>query len=117
MKAIIVYDNTAYIKELKASWGFSCLIEAYNKKILFDTGGSEAILQYNMRKLNIDVKEFTDIFISHNHSDHTGGLPAILKENSHAKLWIPASMPTIQTVNQAVKVKEPIELYDGIYST
>jgi len=29
MKVTIIYDNTAYKKELKADWGFSCLVDVF----------------------------------------------------------------------------------------
>ena len=53
MKATIIYDNTAFRKDLRADWGFSALIETNGKKILFDTGGSGSILLSNMTKLEI----------------------------------------------------------------
>ncbi|RLF97673.1 MBL fold metallo-hydrolase, partial [Thermococci archaeon] len=50
MKITIVYDNEAYKKDLKADWGFSCLVEIENTpKILFDTGANGSILLYNMK--------------------------------------------------------------------
>ena len=63
MKVTIIYDNTAYKKELKADWGFSCLVEAFNRKILFDTGTDGNILLSNMKKLGIQPKDIQDIFI------------------------------------------------------
>ena len=52
MRLRIVYDNEA--KEgLERDWGFSCLIESADRKLLFDTGASEAILSRNMEKLGI----------------------------------------------------------------
>ena len=53
MKVTIIYDNTAYKKELKADWGFSCLVDVFNRKILFDTGTDGNILLSNMKKLGI----------------------------------------------------------------
>ena len=53
MKITILYDNTAFRNDLKSDWGFSCLVEAYNKIILFDTGADGSILLENMKKLNI----------------------------------------------------------------
>ncbi|KAF5436411.1 7,8-dihydropterin-6-yl-methyl-4-(beta-D-ribofuranosyl)aminobenzene 5'-phosphate synthase, partial [Candidatus Methanophagaceae archaeon] len=64
MKLRIVYDNEA--KEgLKCDWGFSCLIETGNRKLLFDTGASGAILSQNMGQLGIEKEELEFIVLSH----------------------------------------------------
>ena len=61
-------------------WGFSAMIEADGKKILFDAGSRENTVLQNARELNISLENIKDVFISHNHKDHTGGLLKI-KEN------------------------------------
>lgn len=94
MKITIIYDNTAYEKKLKPDWGFSCLMEVKGApKILFDTGGNGRILLSNMNKLDIDPNSFDEIFISHAHYDHTGGLSDFLARNRDVKLYIPAGFP------------------------
>jgi len=70
MKITIIYDNETWEEGLKADWGFSCLVEAYDKKILFDTGANGSILLHNMQRLNIDPTIIEEVFISHAH----GGL-------------------------------------------
>ena len=91
MKITIVYDNEAYKKDLKADWGFSCLVEIENTpKILFDTGANGSILLYNMKKLDIDPMIIDEIFISHYHGDHTGGLSGFLKINKDVKVYVPS---------------------------
>ena len=97
MKATILYDNTTFRKDLQADWGFSALIEAKGKRILFDTGGSGSILLSNMRKLEIAPNEIDEVFISHAHFDHTGGLSAFLNQNNDVKVWIP---PTLRGVKK-----------------
>jgi len=72
MKITIIYDNTAFRKDLQADWGFSALVEVEERKILFDTGANGRILLSNMEKLKLDPKEIGDVFISHLHWDHTG---------------------------------------------
>ena len=55
-------------------WGYSTLVEVDGKKILFDAGNrAETVLQ-NAKELGVDLSVVEDIFISHNHGDHTGGL-------------------------------------------
>ncbi len=117
MKITIVYDNTAFTKDLRADWGFSCLVETHNRKILFDTGANGSILLYNMKKLNIKPDEIEDVFISHAHFDHTGGLSALLGQNDKVKLWIPPSFQRLGHAKEVIKVEKPGEIYKGIYST
>jgi len=74
MKITIIYDNEVWKEGLKADWGFSCLLEAYGKKILFDTGANGSIIHDNIEKLNIDHTTIEEIFISHAHWDHTVGI-------------------------------------------
>jgi 7,8-dihydropterin-6-yl-methyl-4-(beta-D-ribofuranosyl)aminobenzene 5'-phosphate synthase len=93
MKITIVYDNESYGKGLQADWGFSCLVEVENTpKILFDTGANGEILLSNMERLHIDPQAIEEVFISHGHFDHIGGLSAFLKVNSDVKLYVPVSV-------------------------
>jgi len=117
VKITIVYDNTAFRKDLQADWGFSALVEVRKRKILFDTGARGKILLSNMEKLEIDPKEIEDVFISHLHLDHIGGLGDFLKANSNVKLWIPSRFSGAENAREIIEVKEPKKLYEGIYST
>ncbi len=83
---------------MQSDWGFSALVEAKGKKILFDTGADGSILLSNMEKLKINPKEITDIFISHPHLGHIGGLSDFLQENQQVKLWIPYYFPETKTL-------------------
>jgi len=117
MKITIIYDNEVWKEGLEADWGFSCLVETKERKILFDTGANGSILLSNMQKLGVSPKEIDDIFISHAHFDHTGGLSAFLDQNSDVTAWIPPSFRGLRNVREVVKVENPTELYGGIYST
>ncbi len=61
--------------------GFSIWIEAYGKRILFDTGQSDAFV-YNADKLQIDIASADFLILSHGHYDHSGGLLSFLQQNS-----------------------------------
>ena len=61
-------------------WGFSALIEFDDQKILFDTGSRENTVLQNAKELNIDLRNIENVYLSHNHKDHTGGL-INLKQN------------------------------------
>ncbi len=117
MKITIIYDNSAFRKDLQADWGFSALIEWKMKKILFDTGGRGSILLSNMNKLGISPKEIDDVFISHSHFDHTGGLSAFLDHNNEVRVWVPHSFRGIKNVKEVIEIEKAEELHEGIYST
>ena len=117
MKITILYDNTSNYPDLIPDWGFSCLVEAYGKKILFDTGAKGEILLNNMKTLKVNPLEIDEIFISHLHWDHTGGLSAFLRLNNQVKLWIPSYFREAKAAKEAIEVKVPTKLYEGIYST
>lgn len=117
MKITIIYDNTVFEGNLKSNWGFSSLIEVKDRTILFDTGADGSILLSNMEKLGMDPQRVDEVFISHNHADHIGGLPAFLEENSQVKVWAPPSFKVSEKAAEVGTVKGPTELHDGIYST
>lgn len=118
MKITIIYDNTAFKKDLKSDWGFSAVVEIENvPKILFDTGGNGKILLQNMRKLDVDPTSVEEVFISHAHFDHTGGLSAFLSENNQVKLWLPPSFRGVKNAKEIIKLDSPTTLHEGVYST
>jgi len=117
MKITIVYDNTAFRDDLRADWGFSALVETEKRKMLFDTGANGAILLSNMQKLGIEPREIHEIFISHAHLDHTGGLPAFLAVNNDVRVWVPPSFRGVRDAREVIEVDVPTKLHDGIYST
>jgi 7,8-dihydropterin-6-yl-methyl-4-(beta-D-ribofuranosyl)aminobenzene 5'-phosphate synthase len=118
VKITIIYDNKAYKEDLKADWGFSCLVEVENApKILFDTGADGSILLFNMKKLNIDPHSIDEIFISHIHSDHTGGLSAFLNVNSDVKVYSPDSFRGVHRAREVIFVSESLQIHENVFST
>lgn len=118
MKITLVYDNDVYTKGLKADWGFSCLVEVEDiPKILFDTGGSGAILLYNMEKLNIDPASISEVAISHSHWDHAGGLSDFLKKNKEVKLYLPNSFCRHFEAKEVICVKEALQIHKNVFTT
>jgi 7,8-dihydropterin-6-yl-methyl-4-(beta-D-ribofuranosyl)aminobenzene 5'-phosphate synthase len=61
-------------------WGYSALVEADGHKILYDTGASADMVLRNATALHIDLSDVEDVVLSHNHSDHVGGLMALRRE-------------------------------------
>lgn len=71
-------------------WGFAALIEVDGEKILFDTGSREKTVIQNAKELSIDLNDIQNVYLSHNHKDHTGGLLSLKEEynNSFSKAHI-----------------------------
>jgi 7,8-dihydropterin-6-yl-methyl-4-(beta-D-ribofuranosyl)aminobenzene 5'-phosphate synthase len=116
MKITIIYDNTTFKKELQADWGFSALVEIKDApKILFDTGANGKILLSNMEKLGINAESIDEVFISHLHSDHIGGLDDFLKANPKIKkIYLPSSL---RLEVAEVILKKPQKIQENVFST
>jgi len=118
MKVTIIYDNEVYKEGLTADWGFSCLVEAENTpSILFDTGANGSILLSNMEKLGIDPVSIDEVFISHPHFDHIGGLSAFLNARSEIKVYVPVSLRGVRGAKEVISVSEPLKIHENVFST
>lgn len=85
MKCRILIDNNTIIdKYFLGEPGLSFLIETEGKRILFDTGYSNAFIE-NARKLGENLLELDYIVFSHGHMDHTWGFGSLIKLYSEAK--------------------------------
>jgi len=118
IEVTIIYDNKAYRKDLEADWGFSCLVEVANTPvILFDTGTKGGVLLRNMKKLGIEPDSIDEIFISHAHFDHTGGLSHFLKFNKDVKVYVPNSFRKPLGAKEVISVKVPLRMHENVFST
>lgn len=117
MKITLIYDNTAIRNDLQTDWGFSALVEVENAPtILFDTGANGEILLGNMEKLGIDPSSIDEIFISHAHFDHTGGLSEFRNKTKNAKIYIPPSFRGLKG-RDVISIHGPTKLHETIFST
>jgi 7,8-dihydropterin-6-yl-methyl-4-(beta-D-ribofuranosyl)aminobenzene 5'-phosphate synthase len=94
VRVTVLVDNNTSRANLKAEHGLSLWIEYGEKRILFDTGQSNALVT-NAEKLGIDLAQTNAIVLSHGHYDHTGGLYAVLDFATKAKIYLhPAAIET-----------------------
>ena len=119
-------------------WGFSAMIEVDGERILFDAGSKENTVVQNAKELNINLDNIDNIYLSHNHKDHTGGLITLKKEypnsfkNAHVGEGIFYSRPNAEgddnfilsnknsLENLGIKFiihKNPTQLISGLWTT
>lgn len=122
----IVYDNNAPVGDsstgLRTAWGFSCLIETTDAVVLFDTGGDGPTLMHNMSELGIDPTTIDIVVLSHFHSDHTGGLDALLDACTPDAVFVPQSFPAtfkseLAQRTRVIEVAGPTDITPQIRST
>jgi len=108
----IVYDNKTLNPRLKAANGFSCVVAFGQKTILFDTGGNGPTLLENMDKMGINPRKIDLVLLSHNHSDHAGGLPGFLARNSGVTIYLPGSSAKQSDERARLAGAKSVEIYD-----
>ncbi len=123
----ILYDNYPFAPGLQTDWGFACLVQGFDKTILFDTGTEPELFLANLRALKVDPSTVDIVFISHDHGDHTGGLAEFLKLNNKVRVWLPGSLRAdiakaydelvLKAGAEIVRKKEPAEVCPGVRST
>lgn len=87
MKIINLIENTEGSSGCASEHGLSFYIETENHKLVMDTGATAAFI-HNAEILGVDLKAVDTVILSHGHYDHGGGLPAFVKINSEAKIYI-----------------------------
>ncbi len=86
IKITVLVDNKS-LPELANEHGFSMLVEVDDRKILFDTGQSDLLLE-NSDKLDVTLSEIDTVVLSHGHYDHTGGVSAVLRKNKAVDVYL-----------------------------
>ncbi len=123
VKVHVIYDNYVFKEGTQADWGFSILIEGLDKCILFDTGTQPEIFLANFKEMGLDASQIDEVFISHEHGDHTGGLSAVLSMNPDIKVVVPETFSNNffripeTTGSVAELVSKPVQVCNGLYTT
>ena len=123
VKITILVDNNPGREGLRTAWGFSALIEADGRKILFDSGPDPEVLKHNAKILGINLSDIDFIVLSHEHGDHTGGMPYLAEVAHGAKVYLPSgiSSQVLERIKRlgfnVTSLQEPTELAPGIVTT
>lgn len=77
LKITLLVDNQTLVDQYYLAEPALCVwIESGESRILFDTGYSDVFLE-NAQRLNLNISELDALVLSHGHSDHTWGVPAL----------------------------------------
>lgn len=135
----IVCENSVGVPfDVLGEHGFACFVETDSGNYLFDTGQGFTIVQ-NSLALKKDLSSINAVMISHGHYDHTGGLPAVLKQRGMVdvyghgdmfarRIWskddvtrdlgIPYRRSYLESLGARFKLgKEMVEVGPGVYLT
>ena len=80
LKVTLLSTNLTSDAMAIGEWGFSALIEADAHRILVDTGTHPETVLQNARDLKVDLSGVREVILTHNHSDHVGGLLTLRRE-------------------------------------
>jgi 7,8-dihydropterin-6-yl-methyl-4-(beta-D-ribofuranosyl)aminobenzene 5'-phosphate synthase len=139
MKVTCLVDNA--VKPLSPLWGehgLCFLIESEQKRLLFDTGATGAVLMHNLEEQAVSPASIHALALSHSHPDHTGGLPGLLSQReripiyAHPDLfrprfsqqggemkskWLPVSPDRLSQMAELHLDAAPQQILPGIWTT
>jgi 7,8-dihydropterin-6-yl-methyl-4-(beta-D-ribofuranosyl)aminobenzene 5'-phosphate synthase len=126
-KVKITILSTMLADDGVGEWGFSALIETGDHRVLVDTGARPQTVLQNARELGVDLASVTEVVLTHNHSDHVGGLMTLRQElmktnpaalsRAHVAKGIFYSRPskTGGEGNQMIAIKKSYEATGGAF--
>jgi len=119
----VIYDNYIKVPGMTPDWGYSILIEGLDSEVLFDAGTKPDIFESNLKKMNIDASQVDFLVISHDHGDHTGGIPSFAKMKTDIPVIIPYSFTEAfkkgleDSGLRPVLVNEPAPICGNLFTT
>jgi 7,8-dihydropterin-6-yl-methyl-4-(beta-D-ribofuranosyl)aminobenzene 5'-phosphate synthase len=119
----VIYDNYVKTSGLESDWGFAILIEGLEKTILFDAGTKPDIFASNFKKMGLDAAKVDFLIISHEHGDHTGGIPAFVEMKKDIPVIIPYSFSEVFKKKmtsfslEPLLVKGPAKICENLYTS
>jgi 7,8-dihydropterin-6-yl-methyl-4-(beta-D-ribofuranosyl)aminobenzene 5'-phosphate synthase len=119
----VIYDNYIKTDGLKSDWGYSIVIEGLDKEILFDAGTKPDIFESNFRKMGLEAGNIDLLVVSHEHADHTGGIPAFVKMKRDIPVIFPYSFShsfikeMVRSGLEPILVNEPAKICENLYSS
>ena len=118
LRLYVLNDNESG-EGLLNSWGWSVFLDLGGQKILFDTGPSPQIIEYNSSRMGISLEDLDFVFISHHHHDHVGGLPYIGKVAPSVTVYVPpGEISYVREVGlNPIVIRKPQMLSEEVWST
>jgi 7,8-dihydropterin-6-yl-methyl-4-(beta-D-ribofuranosyl)aminobenzene 5'-phosphate synthase len=93
MKLTCLVDNAVHPgSDFRGEHGLAFLVESAEGRVLFDTGASGAVLLHNMEVGGVALDSIAAVVLSHAHTDHTGGLPALLEQRLGLPIYAHADL-------------------------
>ncbi len=118
MRLVVVVDNRA--KEgLRKEWGWSAYIEAHGHRVLFDAGASPSTLEFNAKRLGLDLSHLDFAVLSHHHGDHYGGFRYVGRVAGDLRVYSPpGELGYLREWGlNPVPVTSPLEVERGFWLT
>jgi 7,8-dihydropterin-6-yl-methyl-4-(beta-D-ribofuranosyl)aminobenzene 5'-phosphate synthase len=119
MNLKILYDSPPCPEGYVCGHGFSCLVDG---RLLFDTGPDYPSLENNLKSAGVDAAKIEEVFLSHEHADHAGGLAGLLEKYRIPRTHVPGGVTEelkrmIAAYSQVVEHREPARLGENLFST
>ena len=108
-------------------WGFAAVLDVDGRRMLIDTGARADTVLKNATELKVDLASITDLIVTHNHGDHTGGLLTLrrdlARQNPQALsrvhvpkgVFYPRPLPDGREGNGLLPLKAAYEATGGVF--
>jgi len=117
LKITVLNDNEPG-PGLRNDWGWSVVIESEKWKILFDADTRSDVIEYNTKKIGINVQDIDFAILSHGHLDHYGGFEYIGRMKRGLKVYLPENVGILETWGlETIVIEKPMEIVENVLST